>query len=557
VAVSSFGLLALGGWSLLSTQWGGLPQDAWTFFDESIVATSALLVASAVSSMRLGRVAVLGGVFFGLLLHTGEVLLRVAISGGPDSWFFGRLLEGPVGYHNAEAMFFVLGVLPSLVALRHARPSIRAAGGACCGIFLGALVLTQSRGGLVFAALAALVLIAYARDVHLLLLAPVLVAATAALLVAVRDVDAALVDGSPSEHVSELRTYVLWTVVAALALAVVGLAAGVASKRGRTTALAIAAVSVLLIGGAALVSRDAIERAIHRATATASDRSNPDTAPGGATRLASLSLNGRREAWRVAWNMTEDKPLAGHGQGQFTRHWGTDRKQSYFYFSVLQPHSIEMELLSELGVVGLGLFGVFVGAAVVGIVRSRSRTSAAVALALLVALLAGASVDWIWSFPGLVLPVVLVAGAAAGGVRLRRRAVAALVGVAALIAAAVALGGPYLSDRQLDRARAVAVKDPNKAWTLALDARSLDPWDPRVPAFQGKLAQASGDVVLAAEKYAKSATLSRQPWIQYFQEARVFQDAHRNAARKRACRKALATNPTEQTLRWIVCDNLG
>lgn len=554
-SVGAAALLSVGGWAVLSTQWGGIPNDAWTMLGQSIVAAAALLAASGLAVDTRGQTAVYAGVFLGLTEHAVEILIRVAVTGGPAGWFFGRYLDGPVGYHNAQATLFVLGLPLALAATSATKVYVRAIGGGASGAFLGALILTQSRGGLLAAGVAVFVLLVWSRDRRLLLFSAPVLAATAALFLAVRDVDAALADGSAAAHLGELRGYVIWCSVVALIPAAAA-AANVRSRLGGAGAVAVASVSLALVLAGGIHARGSIERAIDRATHTSNDRTSPDDTPAGSTRLVSLSLNGRRAAWRTAWKMIEERPLAGAGQGQFSRHWGTDRPKSYFYFYILQPHSLELELLSELGAVGLVAFAVFVGSGLVAAAKAGSRRRGAIAGAMLIALVGEASVDWSWSFPGVVLPVLLIVGAAAPGRRIRRPRLAAPLAAASLVAAAAVLAAPYLSDRQLDRGRALAATNPDEAWTLSLDAQRLDPWDQRVLAFQGKLAEAAGRYMLAARKYDKAATLSRQPWIGYFQEAGVLKTARSKAERRGACKRALRANPTEDVLRFIVCDRL-
>ena len=84
------------------------------------------------------------------------------------------------------------------------------------------------------------------------------------------------------------------------------------------------------------------------------DDSDPNLATAGSTRLLSLSLNGRRDAWRVAWREGRQSPFLGGGQGTFTRAWTEHRRLTEL--NILQPHSIVLELFSELGIVGLALF---------------------------------------------------------------------------------------------------------------------------------------------------------------------------------------------------------
>ena len=551
-SLAAASLVAVGGWAVLSTQWGGIPNVAWTILGQSIVAAAALLAASALASDARRSTIVFAGVALGLIGQAVAVLVHLAVSGGPSAWFYGRLLEGPTGYHSAQATLFVLGLPFALVMAIAPRWYVRAAGGAACALLLAALVLTQSRGGLIAAAAAVIVVVAWARDLRLLLFSVPVVAAAAALHAPMRNVDAALVHGSDTAQVDELRRYILWSVLAALVLAAVAVA-NARSHTGRITVLAVACVCLLAGLGAGIHERAAIGRTIDRAASSSSDRASPDTAPAGATRIASLSSNGRREAWRISGRMLAEHPVAGAGAGQFSRHWGTDRHKSYFYFFILQPHSLELELLSELGIIGLGFFAAFVATAVLCAVRAVSRSHGAIAMAVLLALLAEATVDWTWSFPAVVLPVALTVGAAADPTRVRRLRFPGAIAVPVLAVAALVLVAPYLADLQLDRAQALASTNPDKAWDLSRQAERLNPWDDRVYELQGKIADSSRLYTLAAQKYEKSATLARKPWLGYFQAAYAEKTDGDKTAQAAACKRALAANPFDQLFRWDAC----
>ncbi len=549
-AAGALGLL--GGWSVLSTQWGGLPNAAWTMLDQSLVAALGLVVASALATRPTGRGAVLAGVLVGLLAHAVEVLVRVGVTGAPASWFYQRYLEGPVGYHNAQATLFAVGLPLALTVATSRAWYVRAGGGAATALLLGPLIMTQSRGGLLAAGLGVTVALAWARDLRIVLFTLPTLAAATGLLIAVRDVDAALVEHGAAGSSGALETYVVRVAIAAAALGAVA-AATPRTRVGRHVAVAIACLTVAAAAAGALEARASLERALDRVTGSLGE-TDPDSAPAGSTRLASLSPNGRRQAWSVAWAMTRQHPLRGAGQGEFSRRWGTERDIASLY--VLQPHSLELELLAELGAVGLALFAAFAAAGAAGAARAPRRT-AAVALGAGAALLGEASVDWTWSFPGVILPALLLLGAAGGGLRVTRRLPALLAATPLALGSVVLLAAPALADRQLDRARRVASADPDRAWTLALDARRLDPWDERTLVLQARLAAASKLYRLAAEKYDRAASLSRQPWVRYFQEADVLRRAGASRRRARACRLAAAANPLEPLLREGACKGVG
>jgi O-antigen ligase len=73
--------------------------------------------------------------------------------------------------------------------------------------------------------------------------------------------------------------------------------------------------------------------------------------------------NGRVDIWRVAWRITEDRPLTGVGLHNFTVHSPRYVRQpgrlDFVDLIAERPHAVHntyLELLTETGVVGLGLF---------------------------------------------------------------------------------------------------------------------------------------------------------------------------------------------------------
>ena len=69
-------------------------------------------------------------------------------------------------------------------------------------------------------------------------------------------------------------------------------------------------------------------------------------------RLFSLSGNGRVDIWRVGWHMAAEHPLTGSGAGSYQRHWLEERPDEA---PVRDAHSFYLEMLAELGPVGLAL----------------------------------------------------------------------------------------------------------------------------------------------------------------------------------------------------------
>jgi O-antigen ligase/polysaccharide polymerase Wzy-like membrane protein len=543
--VASGALLALGVWSVASTTWGGLPHEAWLKFDQSVVAAAALLTGSLLTSQPGRRGLVLGAVVTGLAIHTAIVMTRLAIPSHPDDWISGRLVQGPVGYHNGQGLVFALGIPLALYLADNDRLAVRFGGGAAAGLMAGGVLLTQSRGSLLALAVAVVVQLLLTRRASLLIPAFALACALVGLVFALKPLDAALVDGLAGRQIDELRRYLVFTAIAA---AGIGLAGAIAHTRlvNRVTVvglvvLLVAAASVVTVHEWSSVSSEGFDVAILPADI------NPNDAPAGQTRIASLSSNGRHDAWRVAEDMFSEQPLLGAGQGQFARSWTRERHVQGLY--ILQPHSIELELGSELGIVGLGLFAVFAGATVLALVATSRRSIAAAALGAGIVLVGDASVDWTWSFPAIVATTLFVAGAAAGSRQLRippARWTAALLG--GTFALALALTLPFLADRRVTNAEELMSRGAGGALRQLDGAGKLDPWNPDVLTLEGRLAEGSGDFDLAVRRYREASVDSQRPWVEEYLQARTYSRAGRPAEARAACERAVVQNPGEKRL---------
>ena len=163
----------------------------------------------------------------------------------------------------------------------------------------------------------------------------------------------------------------------------------------------------------ALPKRRGPER-IRRSAGGPAHRGTPDLASQGSRYGLNVSSD-RGEFWRVALDDFDRHPLDGDGAGGF--------RASYLLHGEAgvqpeDPHSIEMLMLSELGIPGALLLLAFVGGGAVAIVRSRrlgreEAMLAAAALAVGSYWFAHASVDWFWSYAAITLPAPFVIGAAA------------------------------------------------------------------------------------------------------------------------------------------------
>jgi O-antigen ligase len=138
--------------------------------------------------------------------------------------------------------------------------------------------------------------------------------------------------------------------------------------------------------------------------AIATERGNPTPVAGG-QRFGSVGSN-RYAYWRAAAHVWFDHPLEGAGPASFRAEW---LKRRSFPETVRDAHSLEIETLAELGLVGFACFVLLFGGVAVALLRADPAITAGPAAALSVwAVHSG--VDWDWEMPGLTLVAVALAG---------------------------------------------------------------------------------------------------------------------------------------------------
>jgi hypothetical protein len=556
VAAFAVAVVLLGSWSVASTAWGGLPHVAWRFLGLTISLAAAAVAASCVATSPAHRQAVVAGVGAGVAVHAALELVVVATHTAPESWYYVRYFDGPVGYHNAESAALLLGLPIAVWAGASAHRYLRSMGAATAALLVGTILLTQSRGAILAAALSAITQIAVSRRLRVAALWAALGVTGVVLFFPLKAVDRALVAGDTKAHA--LSAFVAYTCVSAIVLGALSIPnVRVARRPTRRHALVASVAGVVVLAIVAATSAAALgnrfEGVAHRLNV---EPNSTQLLPGGETRLASVAPSGRFEQWRMAARMAAERPAAGHGAGTFAARWGRDRTIDNEY--VLQPHSLELELAAELGVVGI-LLGL--GAVIslgLGIARGIRLEHAigAVAAATAVGFLAQASIDWVFSFPAVAAPLVAVAGVASPGSLRTPGTVRTLAYGAAVLLGVFALSGPALAAFDLQRARDAGPRQFASAWSSVRRARSFDRWDPAAASYEGILAESAGRYVVAASLYARAAELAQQPWVDTYRQARALKRAGLVKASRAACRRAIAADPLERGLRTGVCKDV-
>lgn len=144
----------------------------------------------------------------------------------------------------------------------------------------------------------------------------------------------------------------------------------------------------------------------------------------------------RPHYWRVAWQDFEANPLLGSGAGTYGAFWLEHRPVDEF---VHDAHSVFLETLAELGLVGLGLLLLAVTVPLLTL-RGRQDPFVSAAAGAYVAFLLHSAVDWDWEFGAVGLLGIACGGAVLVGSR-SGRAPAIASGPRALMAGVLLLLG--------------------------------------------------------------------------------------------------------------------
>jgi O-Antigen ligase len=493
VALAALGFLLL--WAALSTTWAPSVDRAWTEADRLALYAAVLVVGlAALRTPRAARVCM--RVFaLGSAAAGGYVLLRM-LDGSAGHLFLEYRLNGPVGYVNGEAALFLMGLWALAAEAERARTTLgRGAGMAGAVLVANLVVLTQTRAILPAILGVVVLVLALPGRVRRGWLLVLLAVAAAAALPATLEVYArrGALGGFPSDSV--LRTAAL--AIAASSILAAGawawltrpaLLSRLAPHR-RLAAWCLVAIPVAALVAAAVAVPDPVGKLRHQWT---SFRHLNTKELGGSSQRFVSAGGYRYDLWRIAVEQGRDHPLRGVGAGNYDSTYYRERRTGEY---VRQPHSLELQMLGELGVPG-ALAIVLFGGAVLWAGLRPPRTAASrddlavrvVGVGIFGAWLVHTSVDWLYNIPGLTGIALLAAAAllarrlpsgAPPGVRSatwNRLAIGATVVVVAV--AAASLGRHYAATRYRLTAESEVRTDPAGALRAASRAVRLNAHDP-------------------------------------------------------------------------------
>jgi len=550
--------------SFASMLWAGSPSAAWEASDKLLLflATAWCL---ALLPWRIGpATAFIGAWALGIALVCGLALRRVpgdADLGGLDTV---ARLASPLGYTNATAAIAWMAFFAALmVSYRRGVPAvIQAAFLAVAAFLLEFGLIPQSRGAVGGILVALVVVIAFSADrLRLLLRLAILGGLLLLALDPILDVQtAADAQRGMAAAVEDATTRILITLpIAIVAGALISLLEGWVdrdSDRSRKVdeATRIAGIALLgLVAIALIVSAGRLAGEVSDRWEQLTSESFVDLKDERGTRFRTLDTQGREDAWRVALDLFEEKPVLGIGAGNYEREHTTRRRALRHSRYV---HNIYLRSMAEAGSVGTLLLIAFMIAAVAGMVAGMrrmdraTRTVVAGCLAVATLFFVQASVDWLEEFPAIGAPAL---GLLFVGLRLagppvpepvfgRALSPARTIGLCAVgLVAFLALALPYLATKWEERAFQSYRTNLQSAYADLDRARDANPLSVRPWIAEGTIAIYVQDPARAKRAFRRSLEIEDN-WYAHLELGLLYGETGRFSAAEREILAARSLN---------------
>jgi len=465
-------------------------------------------------------------------------------------------LSYPLNYWNALAALIAIG-LPLLLQLAVGARSLLTRGLAAASFpaLILAIFFTLSRAGIAAAALALLIFVALAADRLPKLLALLAGGVGGAFLVLAADRRQSLQDGLLNAGAAEQGDeMLLMTVLVCIVVAAVQIGLSFAlreqsrpswsfvSRRQSLVASSLGAIAIVV----AFVAFDAPGRA-----ADGWSEFKQPSGPGeGTGRLGSAAGQSRYQFWSAAVEQNATKPLTGTGSGTFEYWWARNGDLAEI---VRDTHSLYMQTLGELGIVGAVVLAAFLLTILVGGGREAMRTSP-LRRSLLAAALAGcaafcltATFDWMWQIPVLPAVLLLLAGTLVGGtaapaasIRLPWRLGFAIFAIAAIVAIAIPLASTSLVRQSEADARS---GDLVGALEAARSAQNVQPGAATPRLQEALVRERLGEFALAATAARAAVERESTNWRTWLVLSRIEAELGRARPAVDAYRRAKSLNP--------------
>ena len=521
------GVFGLAAWSALSAIWSPSPDVALADAQRIAVYGLAFVLGLWLCNLlgprmqlALAPLAIAGAL-------AGLVTLFVLAFGDDVSSYLeiNGTLQYPLGYRNANAAFFAIAAWPALALAQWAGLSwsARAAALGAATLCLELALLSQSRG-FVIAGAAAIVVYAIFTPGRARAILWLCLAALPALVVlpALSDLYAAANDSGLESALTQLPDAAR-AALGGCALAIIAGAVAVrvearfkprpesVKRADRVATGGLIAVAVIAVVGFVVATGDPVDWVGQRVDEFQNE-GTPDLSAE-PSRFGFNTGSERLDLWEIAVQDAAADPLFGDGAGGYQYSYLQDR--SVAAQNVRDAHSVELEVLSELGAPGLILLGLAIAGALVGALRARRLGPAAAALsaAALTAFaywIVHSSIDWFWAYPAITAPVFALLGSACAPALLtpqrpdhRAHRWIALV----VVVLAVSAIPPYLSERYTNQAFATWAIDLDDAYADLDRAATLNPLSEEPLMAEGAIAREAGDTERAITAFREAADL--------------------------------------------------
>ncbi len=573
VVVTGGLLAAFTAWTGLSMAWSDSAERTFLEFDRAALYLAIFGIAAAAPS-RATIDHWLDGIAIGI---TGVMAVALADRFLPDLFDASdlvRFLPGavtrlhfPVSYWNALAVLFAVGIPLLLRAALDGRQALRGVALAPLPAFAAALYLTSSRTGVAASAIGGIVFLAVverrwpALGAALTALAGS-VAAVAVLLDRKELVNGPLDSAAAADQGGEAALLITLICVVTGVVYALGCRFVLSIRPRNRYAELVPLVVVLAAVAVGIAAADPVARLRQfKAPPTAAAEADSDYVT---SHLLSAGGNGRWQLWESAVDQWREAPAWGIGAGSYETWWTEHGTMQQF---VRDAHSLYLEVLGELGLIGFALLvGAFASALVAALLRvrrcrERSRLTLAAALGSFAAFALAAVFDWMWE-----MTVVSIVGVAMLGFLVGRatsepngrpaklrstRAVLTIAGGAAAVALTmvVAQAIPLLATVEIgDSQRAAARGDLAEAIASADNARAFQPWAAS-PYLQLALVEEEADRLRSARRFIGEAIKrDRSDWRLWLVAARLETKLGAGDAARASLARAVRLNPRSPLL---------
>jgi O-Antigen ligase len=567
LAIPLAGLALYAAFQLASALWSHATAHTLDSFSRTLLYVLALALFGSVRYTRerlawLVRALVVG---LGAVCVIGLVSRVLPHTWPTASSFFANRLDYPLTYWNAEGMVativLILGL--HLTADRAEHPGVRVAAAATLPAVGATLLLTFSRGAMGAAVVG---LLAYCMLARFSTLPTALLAVAPPVAIAMRSAwDAtALATRHPTSPIAISQGHRVAVVVGACVAGAALLRAALllVDRRvaelelvrtpprrsvlfGISAAVGVVLVAIALAAGAGGFAQREYDKFVHG--------NNEPRVTKTRDRLTDPANNGRLPLWRVALDIYDTQELRGTGAGTYQQYYPRYRTRQEY---VVDTHSLYLQSLAELGIVGLALILIVVLSVLGGLasrIRGPDRPLYAALFAVWLAWAVHQGFDWDWQMPAVTLGMFMLAGLALARPRDGKVGLSGLpggrvpvaLGWLVLAVAPLLVGISYArlqqSGEELRRGECASAKHE------ALSSLSLSAKRPQAYTIIGVCDLVQGFAQAAVPAMTEAAALEPESWEEWYwlAVARAAAGADPHAA----IRRSIELNPRESGLR--------